>query len=304
MEISQITAFLAVAEELHFGRAAQRLHSAQPPLSRTIRQLEKQLGATLFDRNTRNVRLTSAGEALLGPAREILDACRLAEIAVAAAGRGQVGRVRIGFSGVSSHLLIGRWAKLVRHTHPGIEFVLNSSAFASEALNKLLDGTLDIGLGRWIFTPPGIASRVILNEDFVVAVTADHPLAGRDGVRIEELATEPWVALPADPGSALRDSLLRAAHDAGFTPRIVQSAPDSMSLMALVSAEVGCALTVSSVVENVNNPDVVFLPLVGGPSTLQLRIAWRADDDSAALREVLRLSEEALPTPEGPPTPD
>ena len=298
MEISQITAFLAVAEELHFGRAAQRLHSAQPPLSRTIRQLEKQVGATLFERNTRNVRLTSAGEALLGPAREILDACRLAEIAVAAAGRGQVGRVRIGFAGVSSHLLIGRWAKLVRHTHPGIEFVLDSSAFASEALNKLLDGTLDIGLVRWIFTPPGIASRVILNEEFVVALPTDHPLAGRDGVRIEELATEPWVTLPADPGSALRDSLQRAAHDAGFTPRIVQSAPDSMALMALVSAEVGCALTVSSVAENVNNPDVVFLPLVGGPSTLQLRIAWRADDDNAALREVLRLSEEALPTPE------
>lgn len=298
MEISQITAFLAVAEELHFGRAAQRLHSAQPPLSRTIRQLEKQLGATLFERNTRNVRLTSAGEALLGPAREILDACRLAEIAVAAAGRGQVGRVRIGFAGVSSHLLIGRWAKLVRHTHPGIEFVLDSSAFASEALNKLLDGTLDIGLVRWIFTPPGIASRVILNEEFVVALPTDHPLAGTDGVRIEELATEPWVTLPADPGSALRDSLQRAAHDAGFTPRIVQSAPDSMALMALVSAEVGCALTVSSVAENVNNPDVVFLPLVGGPSTLQLRIAWRADDDNAALREVLRLSEEALPTPE------
>ncbi|WP_370181420.1 LysR family transcriptional regulator [Rhodococcus wratislaviensis] len=298
MEISQITAFLAVAEELHFGRAAQRLHSAQPPLSRTIRQLEKQLGATLFERNTRNVRLTPAGEALLGPAREILDACRLAEIAVAAAGRGQVGRVRIGFAGVSSHLLIGRWAKLVRHTHPGIEFVLDSSAFASEALNKLLDGTLDIGLVRWIFTPPGIASRVILNEDFVVAVPTDHALAGRDSVRIEELATEPWVTLPADPGSALRDSLQRAAHDAGFTPRIVQSAPDSMALMALVSAEVGCALTVSSVAENVNNPDVVFLPLAGGPSTLQLRIAWRADDHSAALREVLRLSEEALPTPD------
>ncbi|MBC2641637.1 MULTISPECIES: LysR family transcriptional regulator [unclassified Rhodococcus (in: high G+C Gram-positive bacteria)] len=298
MEISQITAFLAVAEELHFGRAAQRLHSAQPPLSRTIRQLEKQLGATLFERNTRNVRLTPAGEALLGPAREILDACRLAEIAVAAAGRGQVGRVRIGFAGVSSHLLIGRWAKLVRHTHPGIEFVLDSSAFASEALNKLLDGTLDIGLVRWIFTPPGIASRVILNEDFVVALPADHPLAARDDIRIEELASEPWVTLPADPGSALRDSLQRAAHDAGFTPRIVQSAPDSMALMALVSAEVGCALTVSSVAENVNNPDVVFLPLTGGPSTLQLRIAWRADDDSAALREVLRLSEEALPTPE------
>ncbi|MDJ0107304.1 LysR family transcriptional regulator, partial [Rhodococcus erythropolis] len=94
MEIHQINAFLAVAEELHFGRAAQRLRIAQPPLSRTIRQFEKQLGSPLFDRSTRTVRLTAAGEALLLPAREILDACRMAEIAVSAAGQGTTGRVR------------------------------------------------------------------------------------------------------------------------------------------------------------------------------------------------------------------
>lgn len=296
MEIHQIQAFLAVAEELHFGRAAQRLHMAQPPLSRTIRQLEKDLGAPLFERSTRSVRFTAAGEALVGPARNILDDCRLAEMAVAAAGRGRTGRVRVGFGGSSSHQLIGRWAKLVRRTHPGIEFVLDSMAFASEALNKLLDGSLDIALARWLFSPPGIASRVILNEDLVIALPRGHRLADRDGVGIGDLTDETWVTLPAEPGSTLRDLLLRIAHDTGFSPRIVQSAPDSMSLVALVAAEVGVSMTVSTVAQNVINPDVVFLPLADrGP--LQLRLAWREDNHSPALEEVLRLSEEALPSP-------
>ncbi|MFZ2177316.1 MAG: LysR family transcriptional regulator [Rhodococcus sp. (in: high G+C Gram-positive bacteria)] len=297
MEIQQIKAFLAVAEELHFGRAAQRLHVAQPPLSRTIRQLEKSLGTTLFGRSTRSVRLTEPGQALVGPARAILDACRLAEMAVGAAGRGQTGRVRIGFAGSSSHKLVGRWAKLVRRTHPGIEFVLDSSAYASEALNKLMDGTLDIGIVRLLFSPPGIASRVIAHEDLVIALPIGHPLASRPSVRIEDLAGEAWVMLPAEPGSMLRDLLLRLGHDAGFSPRIVQSAPDSMSLVALVSAEVGCSMTVSSVAENVVNPEVVFVPLAGRAKPLDVRLIWREDDESPALREVLRLSEEALPSP-------
>jgi len=104
--------------------------------------------------------------------------------------------------------------------------------------------------------------------------------------------------LPAEPGSMLRELLLRLAHDVGFTPRIVQSAPDSLSLIALVSAGVGCSLTVSSVAANVINPEVVFVPLADHPEPLDVRLVWREDDDSAALREVLHLSEEALPTPE------
>ncbi|UYP18599.1 LysR family transcriptional regulator [Rhodococcus sp. Z13] len=298
MEIQQVKAFLAVAEELHFGRAAQRLHMAQPPLSRTIRRLEKELGAELFERSTRSVRLTESGRALVEPARNILDACRLAEMAVASAGSGQTGRVRIGFAGSSSHSLVGRWAKLVRRTHPGIEFVLDSSAYASEALNKLAAGALDIGIVRLLFSPPGIASRVIARESLVVALPAEHPLAGCEKVGLADLATEPWVMLPAEPGSMLRELLLRLAHDAGFTPRIVQSAPDSLSLVALVSAGVGVSMTVSSVAANVINPEVVFVPLADHPEPLDVRLVWREDDDSAALAEVLRLSEQALPTPE------
>jgi DNA-binding transcriptional LysR family regulator len=299
MEIHQISAFLAVAEELHFGRAALRLHVGQPPLSRTIRQLEKAFGTPLFDRNTRNVRLTAAGEALVQPARDILDSCRMAEIAVAAAGKGQTGRVRIGFAGASSHLLIGQWAKLVRKVNPGIEFVLNSTAYANEALSKVMDGTLDVGMVRWTAPPPGIASRLVATEELLVALPVDHPLADRSSLDMTDLQTEAWVALPGEPGSSLRDALLRTADQAGYFPRIVQSAPDSFSLMALVSAEVGISLTLSTVAQSVNNPGVVFRPLSNSPEPLELRLAWRNDNESPALREVLRLSEEALPTPDG-----
>ncbi|WP_054714522.1 LysR substrate-binding domain-containing protein [Rhodococcus sp. SMB37] len=295
MEIHQIRAFLAVAEELHFGRAAQRLHVAQPPLSRTIKQLEKELGITLFERSTRSVQLTEAGQALIEPARAILDAVRLAEMAVTAAGRGRTGRVRIGFAGTSHHL-VGRWAKLVRRTHPGIEFVLTSSAYASEVLNRLSEGTLDIGIVRMLFFPPGIASRVIARENLVVALPREHRLAGQAAVQLADLAGEGWVMLPSESGSMLRELLLRLACDAGFTPRIVQSAPDSLSLVALVSAGVGCTLTVSSVARHVVNPEVVFVPLAEqGP--IDVCLVWREGDTSAALAEVLRLSEEALPTP-------
>ncbi|MGG7613245.1 LysR family transcriptional regulator, partial [Streptomyces sp. ZG43] len=103
MELRYLTAFVAVAEELHFGRAAKRLQMAQPPLSQQIRQLEKELGAQLFERNTRSVRLTSAGESFLGPVRTVLDDLDLAVRAVKAAGRGEYGRVTVGFAGASSH---------------------------------------------------------------------------------------------------------------------------------------------------------------------------------------------------------
>src|SRR4051794_37372115 len=114
VDIGHLRSFLAVAEELHFGRAAARLHIAQPPLSRTIKQLERELGTTLFDRNTRSVRLTSSGQALVGPAKEVLDALRRAEAAVRSADGGEVGLVRIAFAGLSTHPLVARLSRMVR----------------------------------------------------------------------------------------------------------------------------------------------------------------------------------------------
>ena len=302
MEIQQIRAFLAVADELHFGRAAQKLHMAQPPLSRAIQRLEHELKAPLFVRNTRTVRLTPEGEALLVPARDILEACRRSAVAVASVGKGETGRVRVAFAGVSSHVMVGKLAKRVRETHPGIEFQLSSSNFALPAMDRVMRGAMEVGLGRWNFIPAALESRTVANERLVVVVNESHRLSGWDSLLMADLAGEPFVTLPEHPGAILHDYLRRLSSAAGYAPNVVQVAPDSQTLMALVAADIGVALTVSSVPENFSHPGVVFLPLADPADIIQLRLVWRKDNASPALREVLRLSESVLPSPD--PLPD
>jgi DNA-binding transcriptional LysR family regulator len=302
LEIQQIRAFLAVAEELHFGRAALRLHMAQPPLSRSIQRLEHELHAQLFIRGTRSVQLTAEGEALLAPARDILEACRRSSLAVAAAGRGETGRVRVAFAGMSSHVMVGKLAKRVRETHPGIDFELSSSNFALPAMDKVLGGAMEVGLGRWNFIPAVLDSRVVAIEQLVVALHESHPLSGQDQLWMSDLANQPFVTLPEHPGAILHDHLRRLSSAAGFAPEIIQVAPDSMTLMALVAAEIGIALTVSSVPDNFSHPGITFVPLADPVDVIELRLVWRKDNASPALREVLRISEEVLPSP-GPAVP-
>lgn len=298
MEIHQIRAFLAVAEELHFGRAARRLHMAQPPLSRSIQRLEHELKAPLFIRSTRTVQLTAAGEAFLGPAREILEGCRRGRLAVASVGRGETGRVRVAFAGVSSHVMVGKLAKRVREVHPGIDFELSSSNFALPAMDKVMSGSMEVGLGRWNFIPAVLDSRIVANERLVVALYESHPLGGQASLRMADLAGQPFVTLPEHPGAILHDHLRRLSSAAGYVVEIAQVAPDSQTLMALVAAGIGVALTVSSVPENFSHPGVVFIPLDDPVDPIQLRLVWRKDNTSPALREVLRLSEEVLPSPD------
>lgn len=299
MELSHVRAFLAVAEELHFGRAAERLHIAQPPLSRLIQQLERDLGTQLFERTTRSVRLTPAGEALIAPATEILDGFRVAKAAVNAAGKGEIGRVRVGFAGPSSHMLIGKLARLVREKHPGIELGLRSVTYAAEGLSQVMDGVLDLAMVRWRVAPPGIASRVILNEHYVLVVPEDHRLACRKMVSMAELRDEQFVALPADPASSLRDSFIRKCHEAGFAPDIVQVAPDSWTVMALVAAGVGVTYSYDSVVVHIPREGIAVIPLEEGVAAVHARLAWRSGGVSPALLRVLEVSEVALPTPAG-----
>ncbi|MGJ9404583.1 LysR substrate-binding domain-containing protein [Arthrobacter sp. KK5.5] len=297
MELQHVRAFLAVAQELHFGRAAERLHMAQPPLSRMIKHLERELGAQLFERSTRSVKITTAGDALVQPAEDIIAAVRRAKAAVTSAGKGEAGRVRIAFAGVSSHVMVGKLAKLVRQTHPGIDLELYSSYFAVPALNEVIASTMDIGLGRWNFLPAGVESRTVALETLVVALPTSHRLANRSSLRMADLADEEFVALPPDPGAVLRDHLERLAHENGFVPSIVQVAPDTSTLLSLVAAEIGCSLTVSSVPANITYPGVVFLPLEDHVDPIRLRLIWRTEDSSPALKEVLRLSEAPLPSP-------
>jgi len=303
MDINEIRSFLAVAEELHFGRAAERLHVAQPPLSRTIKQLERELGTTLFDRNTRSVRLTSSGQALVEPAKEVLEALRRARAAVASADHGEVGTVRIAFAGVSTHGLVARLARAVRSQRPGIVLEMSSQNFAQPAMKRLLARETDVALGRWDVIPADINARVVMRDSLVVALPDTHALAGARRLSISQLSADSFVSLPPHEGSVLPDRLRRLARTCGFVADVVQVAPDTQTALALVSAQVGSHLTLASVASNVTDPHVVFIPLdesVPTTGDVHLRAAWRRDDKSPALRavmdELLTLEEAAAAT--------
>lgn len=302
MDIHQAQAFLVVAEELHFGRAAARLNMAQPPLSRLIKQLERSLGAELFERSTRHVNITAAGRALLEPAQRLLDASQEARDAVQDAVAGRIGRVRLGFAGASINRKVGELARQVRARRPGVVLELHSSQFSHLGLERVLDGSLDLVIGRWDYLPAEIASRVIAREQVMVALPAQHRLAQRSTVSMKDLAEEQWIALPGDSGSALSNRLRSLAMQAGFVPRVTQTAPDSWTQVVLVGAQMGCALTLDSVRDNVSSDGVVFLPIEGVDQPLEVRTIWRAGVEDPALRDVVSLVTGLFPPPEGAPT--
>lgn len=289
MDVPQLRAFLAVAEELHFGRAAEKLHVAQPHLSRTIRQLERRLGTVLFERNTRSVKLTASGEALCGPARDVVDALSRAEAAVRSAADGDVGRVRIAFAGVSTHRLVARLARTVRSRRPGIRLELSSQNFAQPAMKKLVGGETDIALGRWDVIPAEVSARVVVPDSLVVALPGTHPLAGARRLSLARLAGDGFVSLPPHEGAVLPDRLRRLARAHGFVADIVQVAPDTQTALALVSAEVGCHLTLASVAADATDPHVVFVPVDDPTPDVDLRAAWRRADTDPALHAVLTM---------------
>ncbi|MEU5837209.1 LysR substrate-binding domain-containing protein [Streptomyces diacarni] len=302
MELRYLAAFVAVAEELHFGRAAKRLRMAQPPLSQQIRQLERELDVQLFARSTRSVRLTGAGEAFLGPVRTVLADLEAATRLARAAGRGEAGRVSVGFAGASSHTTLPRLTRAVRTAHPGIELVMRGQTYANRALDEVAEGGLDLGFVRLPARPhverPGVRTRVIAEERLICALASDHPLARHERIEVADLAAEPFVSFPANAGSSLRDVTFRTCERAGYLPRVVQEAPDSYTILALVAMGVGVTLTLTSCT-HIQQTGLVYRPLAGDPVVLRSALAWRADNPSAALRSVLDIARDALPTPRG-----
>ncbi len=288
-------AFLAVAEELHFGRAAEDLRIAQPHLSRMIRQLEADLGGRLFDRSTRRVALTEMGSTMLEPMRAIDRAVETAESTARAAAGGSIGRVRIGFGGISSHEAMGQLARLVRSEQPGISIEIDGSQFGVRALDSVANGDLDLAIVRFDREVPGLAMQVIGRERFVLAVPETSPLATVDRIAFADLAAEWFVTLPSAQGSTLAHALLVHAHAAGFIPKIAQTAPDSRVAMVFVAAGVGVSLTVASVSEYVRTPGVVFRELDDDFPLLEVRLAWREGNTNPAMQAVLEMVERVMP---------
>lgn len=299
MDFRHFQAFVAVAEELHFGRAAERLHLAQPYLSRLIAQLEKELKVTLLERSTRSVHLTSIGRTFLPAARDVAvsvdDAVAIAEHAR----QGDVGIVSIGIGGIAMTSMLPPAAASLREQKPGITLSVQTPVYSREALEFVAEGRLDIAFVRIPDQHEDVALRVVQREHLVLAVPPHHKLAQARIVKLADLAHEKFIGYPSAENSTTLSAIIQTAClEAGFSPKYVQYASETHAILAMVSAGLGIALTSSSVVGRVAQ-DVVFVPLVGADDITGAAIAWNPKRMSPATSTVLAVLENVMPTPEG-----
>lgn len=288
MEIRLLRYFVAVAETRHFGRAAERLHMAQPPLSQAIRQLEAELGAPLFSRTTRRVDLTEAGQAFYADALRILRSLDDSARRVRRIAGGSHGLLRIGLTGSAAYEQLPRLARLVKDELPGVALEIHSEMLTPAQEAALLDGSIDLGLLRPPTREDAISHRTVAAEPLVAALPAQHPLAGETSLRVADLRAEDFVMYSAS--SVVNDAVVRSCLAAGFYPNRAHEVGETSIMLALVAAELGIALVPGSV-RAMALTGVVFVPLVE-PEVVRLALAWRTGDDSPLLRNLLSTLDE------------
>lgn len=284
MELRHLRYFAAVADTRHFGRAAERLHMAQPALSQSIRQLEAELGTPLFARTTRQVRLTPAGEFLRGEAARILTAVEDCARGVRRIAEGRQGLVRIAFTGSAAHNQLPRMARIVKRELPGLALEIHADLLTPAQVEGLTDGSLDLGVLRPPMAGEGLRLRTIESEPLVLAVAADHRLASEPVISMADLRTEPFV-LFAGTSSAVNEAVLRSCREAGFVPHREHEAAGISVQLPLVAAALGIALVPASV-RAAPLAGVVFRDVTDA-ATVDLALAWRADESNPAVLSIL-----------------
>jgi DNA-binding transcriptional LysR family regulator len=280
MELRQLRYFVAVAEELHFGRAAARLHMSQPPLSAQVRALEHEIGVQLLERSTRRTALTPAGELFYRRAREILSAADSAEEEAREADAGRRGRLRIGFVGSANFTVLPLAIRSFRQHRPKVEVWLDALT-SNEQVAALHAGTLDVGLIRLPALGTGLHLETILNEAMVAVVPDNHILATRASIRVEDLIGEPLVLFPFQPMSGFVSQILELFASLEATPNIVQQAIHHDTILGLVAADLGLSILPASETHG-GAPGVRFVPLDPSPRS-ELAIATRPDGASPAI---------------------
>lgn len=290
MELRQLRYFVAVAEELHFRRAAQRLHIAQPPLSQQIQKLERELGVELFRRTNRRVELTDAGRVFLEEARRTLTNAGHAVDAVRSAARGEVGWLRLGFVGSVSYDLLPRLLSEFRERYPGVQMELRQLT-TEEQMEALEKGDIELGIARELEPANGLTIVPLLRERLFAALPAAHPLAGREEVRLAELAEDSFITVPRREVPRLYDNFVYLCRAAGFDPKITQEALQYPTILGLVSAGLGVAI-VPTVVQAFRKTGVAYLPLADDAAVSNIAFAYRSGRDSPVLSAFLEMAYE------------
>lgn len=259
MELRQLRYFIAVAEEMHFNRAAERLRIAQPALSQQIQRLERNLKTQLFIRTTRSVEITDTGRVLLEAARRVVAEAERAQSQVELATLGSTGLLRVGFVSSAALSLLPAMVNRMHEHLPQVRFQLQEST-TERQIQSILEGQLDVGIVREIEPIKGVHITPLKREALVVAVPETHPLAGRDSVQLAELGGEEFVVFPRNQVSRLYDLISALCIQAGFHIRIAQEAIQFPTILGLVAARTGIAIVPESL-RALQIPGVAYLDL-------------------------------------------
>lgn len=273
MELRHLRYFLAVAEELHFGRAAMRLQMAQPPLSQQIKQLEAELGVQLFARTQRKVALTAAGEVLQQEAQQVLQQLEQAVSRTQQADRGEVGRLAIAFVSSAMYSLLPDYLKQFREQYPHVDIVLHELS-TQEQIQGLLDDRLDVGFMRPPIEHDRLQSRSVLQEPLVAALPLNHKLASQRHLAIQALREELFVLFPRAMATRLYDQIISLCHQGDFSPTVVQQAAQMQTILSLVAAEIGVAIVPESL-QNLQRRGVSFVPFKAATPQAEVCIVWK-----------------------------
>ncbi len=287
MDLRQLRYFVAVAEELHFGHAAQRLRIAQPALSRQIQSLEKDLLVQLLFRNRRRVQVTPAGQVFLERARQILARADEAVLAAQRVGGGISGALNLGFVGSATYDVLPAVLREFLHAAPHVDLTLSEMTVHAQ-LEALVEKRIDIGLLRLPAKTAGLVFRTIAREPLYVALPSSHRLAHLPAVPLSALSAEPFVLYPDHPRPSWTEYIIGLCQQAGFRPVVVQRTVEIQTTLSLVAAGIGLSI-VPRCIGNLQRKDVVFRRLTGVRARTELLVAYRERDRSPVVQTFLKV---------------
>lgn len=285
VELRHLKGFVALAEELNFGRAAARLHMSQSAMSRLVGGLEGEVGVELINRSHHHVELTAAGEAFLPQARAALADVEAAVQTARQAASDCPPPLRVGHTEWTEDTL-GPLLRAFRCRHPGRAVAVCQLDQPAQA-RRLVDGVVDVGLSRSQLDDPRLASQVILEEPLVVALANDHPLASEDRIAVAQLADSPFVLFDRHLCPCTHEAIHTLCEDAGFTPRTAEEAPSLMSVVVLIAAGVGVCLVPASASVRLGSGGIVYRPIAGRAACVPLVATWRRRDPPAAVSDFI-----------------
>lgn len=299
MELRHIRCFVAVAEELHFGRAAERLRMAQPPLSQHIQRLEEELGVRLFDRSTRRVTLTRPGEAFLHRARQVLEATDRATNEARRVDRGELGALAIGYMSSATLPTITELLKRFHHEYPHV--LLDCVQMnVSEQFHAVAEGRIDAGFvdtfnssGVFNLQDVTLHAAPLWRRKLVAVVPRAHPLASRATIGVAELANDPFVIMARHPAAGLHDCVIQLCRNAGFSPGVRQEVEQLPVVLTMVAVGLGVALVPASVIRP-DHPHLAFIPLED-TAYLDIAMIWRPDSRSPITDTFVAAARGAIP---------